>query len=90
MNDTTVWIIALGFFAPLHYMGPVLVTFLTGSEDSGRRRRLLQRVLIDCTLSMLAGVAIAVWLFRSEPAYAGTVFLLVMAAPYLYLWWARR
>jgi hypothetical protein len=30
MNDTTVWIIALAFYAPMHFLGPALVGFLSG------------------------------------------------------------
>jgi hypothetical protein len=64
MSDTTVWIIGLAFFAPLHYLGPTLAVFLTGAEAPSERATLLRRIVIDCSLSMLLAFALAVWLAR--------------------------
>ena len=90
MGDITIWIIALLFYAPIHYLGPVLVGFLTGDETSEQRRQLLTRIMIDCTLSMALAFAVAVPLFRAIPQYAAAVFLLAMFAPYLRIWSDRK
>lgn len=90
MSDTTAWIIALAFYAPIHFLGPALVGFLTGEETPAQRRHLLRRVLIDCALSMLAAFAVAVPLFRHAPQYAALVLLAAMCLPYFHLWLHRR
>lgn len=90
MSDTTVWVIALAFYAPIHFLGPALVGFLTGRETAQQRRQLLSRVFIDCLLSMLAAFALAVPLFKIAPQYAALVLLAAMFAPYLYIWIRRR
>jgi len=90
MSDTTAWIIALAFYAPIHFLGPALVGFLTGTETPGQRRLLLTGVFIDCTLSMLAAFALAVPLFKRAPQYAALVLLAAMFMPYLHIWIRRR
>jgi hypothetical protein len=89
MHDTTVWLIALGFYAPLHYLGPGLVALLTGRENPAQRKRLLILLAADCTLSMALAFAVAVWLFPSRPQLAMTILLLSMLAPYLHVAAAR-
>lgn len=86
MGDVTVWIIALLFYAPLHFLGPALVAFLTGRESSRQRKALLTRILVDCTISMAVAFAIAVPLFKAAPQYAAAVFLLAMFVPYVHIW----
>jgi hypothetical protein len=90
VNDITVWVIAMGFYAPVHYLGPALVALMSGSEESWQRRKLLKRIAVDCTLSMAAAFAIAVPLFKVAPQYAAMVFLLAMAVPYVHIWVYRK
>jgi hypothetical protein len=90
MSDTTVWIIALAFYAPIHFLGPALVGFLTGPEPPLQRRRLLVGVFIDCGVSMLAAFAVAVPLFRQAPQYAALILLAAMFVPYLHIWIRHR
>jgi hypothetical protein len=90
MGDLTTWIIALVFYAPVHYLGPALVGFLTGDETSQQRHLLLKHIAIDCTLSLAVAFAIAAPLYESIPQYAAAIFLLAMFVPYLRLWQYRR
>lgn len=90
MGDITTWIIALVFYAPVHYLGPALVGFLTGNETSEQRSLLIKRVAIDCTLSLIVAFAVAAPLFGAFPQYAAAIFLLAMFTPYLRIWNFRR
>jgi hypothetical protein len=90
MSDVTVWIIALAFYAPIHYLGPGLVVFLSGSGTTAERSQLLRYIAIDCTLSMFIGFAIAVPLFGHAPRLAAAAFLVAALAPYLHIWLQRR
>lgn len=90
MSDTTVWIIALAFYAPIHFLGPALVGFLTGPETPSQRRQLLVRIFVDCGVSMLAAFAVAAPLFRQAPQYAALVLLAAMFIPYLHVWIRHR
>lgn len=86
MNDLTAWLIALAFYAPIHFLGPVLVALLTGPETPERRRALLNGIFIDCGVSMLIAFALAIPLFEHRPGYAAAVLLAAMTAPYFHLW----
>lgn len=90
MSDITVWIIALAFYAPIHYLGPGLVVFLTGEEAPAERQRLLRGIAIDCTLSMVIAFGIAIALFERVPQLAALTFLLAALVPYLHVWLKRR
>ena len=85
MTDTIAWIIAITFYAPFHYLGPLLVSFLTGSETPPYRRRLIITILIDCTLSMLIAFLIAFWLFKTDLQLAIFVLLGSICIPYLHI-----
>jgi hypothetical protein len=85
MHDTTVWLIALSFYAPLHYLGPGLSALLTGRDSSTQRRRLLIALALDCTISMALAFAAAAWLFDTHPQPAMAVLFLSMLAPYLHV-----
>jgi len=90
MSDISIWIIALGFYAPIHYLGPALVVLLSGGETSARRRLLLRSVAIDCTLSMVMAFAIAILVFPRAPQAAASLFLVAALVPYLHVWLKRR
>lgn len=89
MSDTLVWIIALLFYAPIHYLGPVLVTLLTGSGPPAASRKLLGRILIDCTFSMLLAFFLAVIIFDKSPQVAAVMLLVAMLVPYIHIWLSR-
>ncbi len=85
MDDTTVWLIALAFYAPLHYLGPGLAALFTGADTPVQRQRLLVRLAADCTLTMIVAFAVAIGLFRAHPGPAMAILLLSMLAPYVHL-----
>jgi hypothetical protein len=91
MDDVIVWIIIAAFYAPLHYLLPVLVLFITGREPEAIRTRLIRRALIDCTLSMLIAFAIVIALVRH--GWISTAMLILLASmgfPFLRIWRHRR
>lgn len=90
MDATVVWLIVALFYAPLHYLLPVLVVLMTGSEEGEARRRRLIATAIDCTASMLLAFAVVIWLAGDRLQVAMLVLLLSMAAPYLRIWLHHR
>lgn len=90
MNDPLTWIVFAVGYAPLHYLGPLMVAWFTGAETPTQRRRLVGGLLADATVSMLAAFALAWWLLEVRPQLAMWVLLLAMFAPYAYLWRYRR
>ena len=84
MHDITIWIIIIAFYAPLHYMLPVLILFITGNESELVRKALIRRALIDSTLSMvLAFVLIILLVNYGFMAWAMLVMLLSMPMPFI-------
>ena len=90
MDDALVWIIIALFYAPLHYLLPLLVVAMTGTEGGQARRRRLIATAIDCTLSMAIAFTVVIWLAGGHLQTAMIVMLLSMAAPYLRIGLHRR
>lgn len=91
MDDIIVWIIIAAFYAPLHYLLPVLVLFITGSEPEAARRRLIRGAVLDSTSSMLVAFAIAIALVRQGGmSLAMLLLLLSMGFPFVRIWRHRR
>jgi hypothetical protein len=90
VDDWIVWLIILGFYAPLHYLMPALVLFITGREDEATRRRLIRRGLVDSTVSMVAAFVVVLLMVRSDLLFpAMFVLLLSMLYPFLGIWRRR-
>lgn len=91
MDDIVVWIIIAGFYAPLHFLIPVLVLFTTGRESDAVRRRLIRRAVIDSTLSMIAAFTAAIALIgQGWISIAMLTLLLSMLYPFIGIWRHRR
>jgi len=91
MDDFIAWVIIAAFYAPLHYLLPVLVLFITGREPEAVRRRLIRGAVLDSTLSMLAAFAVVIALVRyGWMSAAMSVLLLSMGAPFVRIWRHRR
>ncbi|MCU0766284.1 MAG: hypothetical protein MUE39_02735 [Gammaproteobacteria bacterium] len=90
MDDALVWIIIAAFYAPLHYLLPLLVVVMTGTEEGEARRRRLIATVVDCTLSMAIAFTVVIWLAHGQLQAAMVVLLLSMATPYLRIWLHRR
>ena len=85
MSDTIVWIVAIAFYAPFHYLGPLLVSLLTGTEALAQRKRLVINILADCTLSMFIAFALAIWLFSNNLQVAMLILVVSIFIPYLHI-----
>lgn len=81
MDDTIVWIIIIAFYAPLHYLPPILLILFNTHTD--QRKASLIRAIIDCTISM-AGAFILVYLVGLEDmTQAMMILLAAVFLPYL-------
>lgn len=91
MNEVTTWIIVIAFYAPLHYMIPLLVLFITGNESNDVRKQLIRRALIDSTLSMFLAFALAIMLVKMEMMiWAMLILLISMPTPFIRILQHRR
>ncbi len=91
MDDLIVWIIIAAFYAPLHYLLPVLILFITGHEPEAVRKRFVRGALIDSSLSMAVAFVIVIPLVaHGRMLTAMLILLLSMGFPYLRIWWHRR
>jgi hypothetical protein len=91
VDDWVIWIIIAAFYAPLHYLLPVLVLFVTGRESEDRRRQLIRRALIDSTWSLLLAFCLVIPLaeYGQLPLAMG-VLLLSMGLPFVRILLSRR
>ena len=91
MFDTITWIIIIAFYAPLHFMLPVLFLFIVGEETEAVRKQLIVRALIDATLSMVAAFALAIMLVNhGQVALAMVILILFMLVPFIRILKNRR
>ncbi len=91
MDDPVAWIIIIAFYAPLHFLLPVLVLFITGNEADGLRRELIRHALIDASVSMAAAFVLVIYLAQQgDLSTAMSILLLSMAFPFIRIWRHRR
>ena len=91
MDSLIVWLIIVAFYAPLHYLLPVLILFITGTETNEVRKGLIRRALIDATLSMIAAFAVVIYLVgQGMMSLAMLILLLSMLYPLVGIWRHRR
>ena len=82
MLDLGTWAIIALFYAPLHFLIPILVVSFR-APDADRRRRGIIAAAIDCGLSMAIAFALAIWLAADHLDWAVGILLLFMLLPYL-------
>ncbi len=90
MDAWLVWLIIALFYAPLHYLLPLLIVVMTGSEEGPARRQRLVATAIDCTVSMAIAFTVVLALAADRLQLAMFVLLASMAAPYLRIWLHAR
>lgn len=91
MGEVIVWLIIACFYAPLHFVMPVLVLFITGRESEAIRRGLICRALIDSALSMaVAFGAVVLLVGRGHISTAMLTLLLSLLYPFVGIWRHRR
>jgi len=81
MDNTIVWIIIIGFYAPLHYMPPVLLVLFKTSEEN--RKSELRGALIDCTLSMVFAFLLVYLVGLDNMLLAMGILLIALFLPYI-------
>lgn len=82
MDSVVTWLIVAVFYAPLHYLVPILVVALRNT-DGAQRRRAIRAVAIDCSISMILAFGLVIWLAEDHLTLAMLVLLVAMALPYL-------
>ena len=91
MSNLVIWIIVVAFYAPLHFMLPVVFLFITGRESEELRRQLIRSVVRDAFLSMVVAVALAVLLVQLGWVLPAMLLLVLsMAMPFLRIVRSRR
>ena len=84
MNDPVTWIIIIVFYAPLHFMLPMLFLFIVGNETETVRKQLIRKALIDAALSMMVAFAVAIVLVNYDLiAMAMVVLIIFMLIPFI-------
>lgn len=91
MDSLIVWLIIIAFYAPLHYLLPVMFLFITGRESEAVRRRLIRRALIDSTLSLVGAFVIVIY-FAEQRMMSTAMLILLLSMPYPFvgIWRHRR
>jgi hypothetical protein len=89
MEEPIVWLIILLFYAPLHYLLPLLIVFLRHAEDPEARRQHLKATAIDCTFSMVVGFSLVLVLAQDNLFPAMLILLVSLFTPYLRIALAR-
>jgi uncharacterized membrane protein len=90
MDTLVFWVIIALFYAPLHYLIPIVIVFFQNVEDPERRKRRMIATAIDCTLSMSSAFALVIWLSGDRLQTAMFVLMISMSLPYFRIWLHRR
>jgi hypothetical protein len=91
VEDPVIWIIIVVFYAPLHFMLPVLFLFIVGDEAEDLRKQLIRKALIDAALSMIVAFALAILLVNyNQVALAMVILILFMLVPFIRITRNRR
>ena len=91
MNDPIIWIIIIAFYAPLHFMLPVLLLFIVGNESETVRKQLIRKALIDAALSMVVAFIIAIMFVNYDQiALAMVALIIFMLIPFIRILKNRR
>lgn len=81
MDNTIIWLIIIGFYAPLHYMPPVLLVMFKTSDEN--RRSELKGALLDCTVSMLLAFVLVYLVGLDNMLLAMGILLVALFLPYI-------
>jgi len=81
MDDFIVWLIIALFYAPLHYLGPILLVAMR--TDEAQRRGAMIKTIMDCSVSMLLSFGLVVWLASDYLLLAMILLLCSMFVPYV-------
>ena len=91
MEDPIIWIIIIAFYAPLHFMLPVLFLFIVGDETETVRKQMIHSALIDAGISMVVAFALAILLVNYDQiTLAMVILVLFMLVPFIRIIKNRR
>jgi len=90
MDDVIVWMIIILFYAPLHYLLPLLVVFLRGADQRASLKRHLIQTAIDCTVSMGSAFLLVIGLADQNMQAAMLILSISLVLPYIRLMLTRR
>ena len=91
VNDPVIWIIIIAFYAPLHFMLPVLFLFIVGHESEADRKQLIRNALVDAAASMVVAFGLAIMLvYYEHVALAMVALVLFMLVPFMRIIRNRR
>ena len=81
MDDIIVWSIIIGFYAPLHYLPPMLMILFNTSEET--RKSNLKRAFMDCTVSLVLAFGLVYLVGLDNILLAMTILLASLFLPYI-------
>ncbi|MEJ2213757.1 MAG: hypothetical protein P8Y20_06790 [Gammaproteobacteria bacterium] len=81
MDDTVIWIIIIGFYAPLHYLPPLLMVLFKTTDEN--RSNMLWTTAMDCTISMALAFGLVALVGLENMLLAMSILLLAIFLPYL-------
>ncbi len=90
MDTIVTWVIIALFYAPLHYLIPIMIVFFQNVDVPDLRRQRIIATAIDCTLSMSVAFALVIWLSANRLQMAMFVLMVSMSLPYVRIWLQRR
>jgi len=91
VDEPIIWIIIIVFYAPLHFMLPVLFLFIVGDESETVRKQLIRSAIIDAAVSMVVAFSLAIILVNySQIALAMVALILFMLTPFIRIIRNRR
>jgi len=91
VEDPIIWIIIIAFYAPLHFMLPVLFLFIVGDETETIRKQMIRSAVIDAAISMVVAFSLAILLVNyAHVALAMVVLILFMLTPFIRIIKNRR
>ena len=90
MDSFITWLIIAIFYAPLHYLIPIVIVFFQNVSYTDLRKRRMITTAMDCTLSMTVAFALVIWLSGNRLQAAMLILMISMSIPYLRIWLQRR
>lgn len=81
MDDTVIWIIIIGFYAPLHYLPPLLMVLFKTTDEN--RSNMLGTTAMDCTISMALAFGLVALVGLENMLLAMSILFLAIFLPYL-------
>ena len=81
MDDTIIWIIIIGFYAPLHYLPPLLMILFKTTDEN--RSKMLRDTATDCTVSMVFAFGLVALIGLENMLLAMFILLFAIFLPYV-------